>query len=427
MDKARHDIFLTRLRQELQVAMGCTEPACVALTAATARKDFCFDPESIVIRASRDMIKNVMHVGLPNSDLKGIGAAAALGIVISEPSKGLNILSDLSEEITAKASELLQNKKILVELAEGAPPVYVSVTLVKGENKVTAVARDFHANVRLLQEGEAEDAFVNQNLDDNSSTYSIDDIYEFALTTSFEEMAFLYDCAKINLNLSKHAIKNNYGISVGRISCPEEEANSYNIDSLFIKASSYAAAASDARMAGCPMPVVINSGSGNQGITISVPILIVGKGLGKSKEEITRALALAHLTALMLTDRKGRLSALCGAFTASIGTAIGYIYLLSGSLAQMKDVSDLMVANLIGLLCDGAKGSCALKIYSCLEGAALSCKIVLAGSKVPAGEGVLGYSTNDTLDVIEKISKDGMIPLDKTILSLLIEHNKKRA
>lgn len=427
MEKTKADVFLERLRSELQVAMGCTEPACVALTAATAQNSFGLEPEKIVIRASRDMIKNVMHVGLPNSDLKGISAAAALGIVISDPFRGLNILSSLNEEDTQRAAKLLGERKISVELAEGAPPVYVSITLKKGEKEVTAVAKDFHTNVRILMDGEREESFSQQNMSEDKNTYSLDDIYEFACTVPLERISFLLDCAKVNLELSEFAIKKNYGISVGRISCPQDGDGMHDIDSLFAKASSYASAASDARMAGCPMPVVINSGSGNQGITISVPLLVLGKGLSKSEEEIIRALALSHLTALMLTDRKGRLSALCGAFTASIGTAVGYVYLLSGTLEQMKNVSDLMVANLIGLLCDGAKGSCALKIHSCLDGAALSCKIVMAGNKVPAGEGVLGYSSDDTLDVIERISRDGMVPLDKTVLSLLIEHNRKRA
>ena len=416
--------YTSLLKKELVVAMGCTEPAATALAAASARSALGTNPERIFIRASRDMIKNAMHAGIPHTSLKGIKAAAALGIAAGEASMGLNILSALGPNAEQQAREYLDSGLVNLELAEGAPPVFIEVRLEAGTKRTTARIIHEHTRVTILDKDETDEAFSFEAPPVAGPLLELPGIYEYAATVSPDELGFLIEGARTNLELAKHSIATGYGIQVGKTMLENPgtaEPPAEAVDVLFRQGAALAAAASDARMAGCSMPVVINSGSGNQGITISVPVLVLAEGLGRGREETIRALCLAHLTALMITARKDRLSALCGAFTAAIGTAAGFIRLLGGSYEDLELCINNMVGNLIGLLCDGAKGSCALKIYSCVEAAAMGVKIALAGHSVPSAEGVLGHTLDETLLAIQKISHDGMVSLDKTVLSLLMK------
>ncbi|MEN6562092.1 MAG: L-serine ammonia-lyase, iron-sulfur-dependent, subunit alpha [Christensenella sp.] len=430
---AKESPYISLLKKELVTAMGCTEPSAAALAAASARVALGTEPAHIVIRASRDIIKNAMHVGIPNSEMKGIKAAVAMGIACGDASKGLNILSGLEPETELHARRLLESNAMELELAENVPPLFIEIRLTTGKRRAGARIVHDHTNLERIGADEWDRDFTCE-MDDLKSTMpklDLPGIVAFASAVPAEEIDFLVDGALINMELAEHSLKAGYGICVGKITFESYGAVQGNerptIDYLFRKGASLAAAGSDARMAGCPMPVVINSGSGNQGITISVPILILAQGLHCSREETARALCLAHLVALMMTFYKDRLSALCGAFTASIGTAAGYIRLLGGSYVETNRCIDIMVANLTGLLCDGAKGSCALKIYSCLDGAALAVKLAMAGSSVSSGDGIVGYSQEETMLALEKISHEGMIPLDKTVLSVMLNKGVKQA
>ncbi|MDR1905084.1 MAG: L-serine ammonia-lyase, iron-sulfur-dependent, subunit alpha [Treponema sp.] len=412
---------LTRLlKRELLVSMGCTEPAAAALAAAAARHALGIPPQAVRIRASRDIIKNAMHAGIPHSTFKGINAAAALGVSVGDPAKGLNILSCIGPEDEERAAALLRSGCIELELAEGTPPVFIEVKVQAEGHSATARIQGEHSQVVILKDsgGETMPEYIQSG--ESYPELSPEALYDYALHVPFAEIRFLIEGARTNYAIAEHSVKTGYGIQVGKTMLEQEGGD------LFLRGASLAAAASDARMAGCSMPVVINSGSGNQGITISVPVLVLGEGLGRGEEEITRALCLAHLTALMMTARKDRLSALCGAFTAAVGTAAGYILLLGGGYDDMTRCVNNMVGNLMGILCDGAKGSCALKIYSCVEAAAMGAKIALAGRSIPASEGVLGNNLEETLRTVRQISHEGMIPLDKTILNIMIQKRKQQ-
>jgi L-cysteine desulfidase len=419
--------FTDLLRKELVTSMGCTEPAAVALAAASARSELGTKPERMFIRASRDMVKNAMHVGIPNTSLKGIKAAAALGIAGAEPSLGLNILSAIGRENEQQASEYLNSGMISLELVEGAPPLFIEIRLEAGTKRSAASIIHEHNRVEILDKDEWEENYKNEAPAAFDPDLKLPAIYEYAAKAPLNDLEFLIEGAKTNLELSKHSIANGYGIQVGMtmLEPGQKEVGAAPVDFLFRQGAAMAAAASDARMAGCSMPVVINSGSGNQGITISVPILVLAEGLGRSQEDTSRALCLAHLTALMITARKERLSALCGAFTAASGTAAGYVRLLGGSYEDVLRCINNMVGSLIGILCDGAKGSCALKVYSCVEAAAMGAKIAMAGYCAPGTEGVVGKNLDETLAAIEVISRDGMVPLDKAILSLMIKRTNE--
>ena len=454
MDKERESFFLDFLKRELVTAMGCTEPAAAALAAASARKALGGFPEKIRVRASRDIIKNALHAGIPNSKIKGINAAVALGIARGDPKDGLNILAGLGNGEEELAQEILGSGKMSLELAEGEPPLFIEVWLEAGGRRAGSRIKKEHHRLEILADSEfpAETSARAENSRALSSDagsrdegkvekaagaepFTLEEIYQYASEAPFTDIAFLVNAARTNMELALHSVKTGYGIQVGKTMWetagrePPESAPTPGewgpMESLFRQGAALAAAASDARMAGCSMPVVINSGSGNQGITISVPILVLAQGLGRGEEETARALCLANLTALLMTARKDRLSALCGAFTAAAGTAAGYIRLLNGDYRDLERCISNMAGNLIGLLCDGAKGSCAMKIYSCVEAAAMGAKIALAGHSIPAAEGILGNNIDETLEIIERLSHEGMIPLDKTVLNIMLEKERR--
>jgi L-cysteine desulfidase len=418
--------FTSLLKKELVVAMGCTEPAAVALAGATVRRAFGATPERILVRASRDIIKNAMHAGIPHTDMKGITAAAALGIAGGDPSKGLNIFSSLLPDTERKAYDLLRSGKMKLELAEEVPLVFIEVLFEAGDKRMAARIQDSHDQMEIIENPRVGSKLCSASGSVPEMKLGLPEIYEYTNQVSAEEIFFLVDGARTNLELARHSVKTGYGIQVGTTMMEGgnggEDKSSPNY--FFRLGAALAAAASDARMAGCSMPVVINSGSGNQGITISVPVLVLADGFGAGREDTARALCLAHLTALMITARKGRLSALCGAFTAAVGTAAGFVKLLGGDYGDIERCINNMLGNLIGLLCDGAKGSCALKIYSCVEAAAMGAKIALTGRSIPPAEGVLGSSLEETLEALRKISHDGMVPLDKTVLGLMLEKTR---
>ncbi|QQO10304.1 serine dehydratase subunit alpha family protein [Breznakiella homolactica] len=426
MDTTAKTFFTGLLKKELITAMGCTEPAAAALAGAAARKELGARPEKITIRASRDIIKNAMHVGIPNTGLKGIAAAAALGISGADPTESLSLLSHVSPEQEAEAAAYLNSGSVRLELAEGVPPIFIEVELEAGGQSACARVRDEHHKVSIVSRGadSAGDKSVDPEKTKALELLKLPLIWEYAGSVPLEDIAFLIDAAKTNLSIAQHSAEKGYGIGVGKAMLREQAGAAPG--ELFRRGAALAAAASDARMAGCSMPVVINSGSGNQGITIAVPVIVLARGLKKSDEDLARALCLANLTALMVTYRKDRLSALCGAFTAAMGTAAGFIRLLGGNTDDITRAIDNMVGNLTGILCDGAKSSCALKIYSCVEAAAMGVQLALTGRSVPSSEGIIGESMESTLGIIERISHDGMVPLDKTVLEIMLEKGNKR-
>jgi L-cysteine desulfidase len=365
-----------------------------------------------------------MHAGIPHTEMKGINAAVALGITGGDPANGLNIFSSLDSGTEEKARELLRSGIINLELAERVPPVFIEVRFEAGARRVAARIRDNHSQVEIVEDPGNESGPDAGSVQETE--FSLAAIYEYTSQVPLEEISFLVDGARTNLELARHSIETGYGIQVGKIMLKEENTGKDrpSPDYLFRLGAALAAAASDARMAGCSMPVVINSGSGNQGITVSVPVLVLADGFGASREETARSLCLAQLTALMITARKDRLSALCGAFTAAIGTAAGFVRLLGGDYEDTERCISNMAGNLIGLLCDGAKGSCALKIYSCVEAAAMGAKLAMAGRSIPPSEGILGSSLDETLEAIQKISHEGMTPLDKTVLEIMLKKQR---
>jgi L-cysteine desulfidase len=420
--------YVELLKREMVVAMGCTEPAAAALAGGKAMQLLGCAPETVQVYSSRDMIKNAMGVSIPNCTMRGIQAAVCLGICGGDPDNGLSILSVVTDEQRAAAAEL--TRVTTLELEENVPPVYIKVALAGGgHSAVCAVAHQHDRFVTLRKDDKVLLAAGDREIDNKSSgmrkleaDLSVADILAFADNVPLDDVSFVLQGAKINLSLACHAVENEYGLSVGKAVLGTNPEAPRSFSDAVHQAAGLAAAASDARMSGCAREVIINSGSGNQGITCSVPVLKVALFLGCSEEKLTRALCVSQLVALSLTVRKGRLSALCGAFTAAIGTSCGFVYLLGGREKEMDMAIRAMVANLTGIVCDGAKQTCALKIFSCVEAAGLSCQLAFQG-QAPGGEsGIVGNNSAETIDHLSRLSHEGMVNTDRTILSIMLEN-----
>ncbi|MGB4408086.1 MAG: L-serine ammonia-lyase, iron-sulfur-dependent, subunit alpha [Sphaerochaeta sp.] len=419
------DTFLELLKKEMRPAMGCTEPAASALAGAKAGSLLGDIPTSVEVVTSRDMVKNAMGVGLPNCSLKGIQAAVALGVCKGEVEKGLSILSEISEE----QLHLAENLSVSLSISSTVPSLYIKVTAHKGTRSSVAVISGEHDRFSFLQKD--DEILLSLPVDNCSSVLdesdqwligkvSLADLLAYAEAAPEEAIALCLDAKNTNLVIAEHAVRNEYGLSVGRIASESLNQEPGSLSEAFSLGSALAAAASDARMAGCPLPVIINSGSGNQGITLTVPLAVVGGYLKKSDETLGKALVLSELVGLSLTARKNRLSALCGAFTAAIGTACGLVYLLDGDLEIMDRAINTMIGNLTGIICDGAKMTCSLKIYSCVEAANLACKLAFRGYSPGNESGIVGKSSLESMDFLARLSREGMEETDKTILSIML-------
>ncbi len=433
MENSKIQAIIELLKKEMVPAMGCTEPAASALSGAKARELLGEEVQKATVYASRDMVKNAMGVGLPNCDLKGILAAVALGICGGDTKKNLSILSEITAEQKAKAAKV----KADLILVDKVPPLFVSVKVQGKNHEALATISGAHDRFSHLERDqkvlidlplEVENAQKNSETKSNDNEFlkalKLDDIIAFANEVSLNDVLYINDSIKTNMNIAKEAINGEYGLQVGKTTLAttlldKEEPKS--LAEAFDSAASFAAAGSDARMSGCSMPVVINSGSGNQGITVTVPVYLVGKFLKVSQEKIVRAVCVSQLVGLALTARKNRLSALCGAFTASIGTACAYVYLLDGDRQTMDRAVNTMVGNLTGIICDGAKNTCALKIYSCLQAAALSVKLALKGFAPGSESGIVGNDSLESMVHLSRISSEGMEQTDKTIMSIMLD------
>lgn len=423
--------YLSILKKELKPAMGCTEPAAAALSGAVARDILGSQPDKIQVFASRDMIKNVMGVGIPNSSYSGLDTAVLVGILYGDASKGLNILSSVSGEDQSELERFRSKERITIELTEGTPPIYIKVNMEKNlESASVTIAGEHDRIVEKTKNGKIIYS-ISQESERPIETivfpedWSIKGIFNFIGEVNEKDGVFLLDAAHTNRTIAEHSLSQPYGMNVGRIMNEELKNGVSTLEEAFKFAAVLSSAASDARMAGCSMPVVINSGSGNQGITATIPPMVLAEYLKTDNTTLIRALCLSHLVAIYLTLQKGRLSALCGVFTAAIGTSCAYVYLLGGTFRQIENVINIMVANLMGIICDGAKKTCALKIYSCVDAAAMSTRLALKDFSVGKEAGILGENSDETISYIEKISHEGMENTDKTILSIMI--GKQRA
>lgn len=420
-----NDRIVALLKKEMVTAMGCTEPAASALAGSKAAELLGCQPQRVTVYASRDMIKNAMAVGIPNCEERGILTAVCLGVFSQNAAKNLSILSEITEEQREQAAALARASAL--ELKDGVPPVYVRVdaegeghkascTVSYEHDRFTEMSCDGAALLYQNQE-RAEDGAKDEEL---LHSLTLQQVLDFVKTVDKREVTFVREAAQTNYALACHSLAHGYGLRVGNTALaglPKEPAS---LQEAYTFAAAYSAAGSDARMSGCPMPVVINSGSGNQGITCTVPVLMLGKYLHSSEDSLLEALCVSELVGLLITARKDRLSALCGAFTAAMGAGCGMVHLLGGGIQEMNLVIRTMVGNLSGIVCDGAKTSCALKIYSSVEAATLAVRMAFNGEAPGRESGIIGADAMESIENLMNISHNGMVNTDKVILSIML-------
>lgn len=416
---------LNLLKKEMMPAMGCTEPAAAALCGAKAHELLgAGELESLRINASRDMVKNAMGVGIPSSPLKGLGVAVALGYAVGSTKDGLSILSALTNGQVEEAKGI----KTELSMVHDVPPLYVSVTAksVDGRECTAAISGEHDRFCLLEKNGEV---LLSLPLDPSEGSAADEDILreltfeevlEFADTVDVGELSFVRDAIRTNYEIADFSIEGNFGLEVGKTMLEGIREPLISLKDAFSKGAALAAAGSDARMSGCPMPVIINSGSGNQGITVTVPVKVVADYLGCTEERAIRAVCISEIVGLILTAKKNRLSALCGVFTAAIGTACAWVYLLGGDSRMMNMAINTMVGNLSGIICDGAKSTCALKIYSSLECASMSVRLALKGLSPGSESGIVGGKISETIENLSRLCNEGMKVTDETVMSIMI-------
>ena len=421
MDKTLYTAYVSILKEELLPAMGCTEPNAVAYAAAVAARELGCVPETGEIVVSGNIIKNVKSVVVPNTGgLRGLAAAAAAGIVAGDPDAALQVISKATATDHRRIAEYLKTADF--PIVESDSGYIFDIDLRLSGNGHTARCRiaGYHTNIiRIERDGEIRKdvpyAEAGQNYATDRSLLSIENIVEFADTLDLEDVRpTLQRQIDYNLAIAREGLTGNYGARIGQVLL-----KSYG-NAVHVRAKAWAAAASDARMNGCSLPVVINSGSGNQGITCSVPVLIYAQELGVSEDLKLRALAVSNLITTHLKTGIGRLSAYCGAISAGVGAGAGITYLYGG---KHKEIAHTIVNALAidsGIICDGAKSSCAAKIASAVEAGLLGMEMYKHGSQFYGGDGIVTKGVENTIKNVGRLAKYGMAQTDKEIIDIMI-------
>ncbi len=417
----KYNAYVQILKEELRPAMGCTEPIALAYAAAVARRILGELPDRVVIGASGSIIKNVKSVIVPNTNhLKGIPAAAAAGIIAGNPDKELEVISEATAEDACRIKEFMENTPISVEHLNNGITFDILVTLYKGENYARVRIANYHTNIVLIEHngeilkesevsGEEEEGLTDRTL------LNMEDIWDFINSVDVDDIKEVLDRQmEYNQKIAEEGLRGTYGANIGKVLLDMDG------DNVRTRAKAMAAAGSDARMNGCELPVVINSGSGNQGITVSMPVIVYAKELQVEKEKLYRALALSNLTAIHEKTPIGRLSAYCGAVNAGAGAGAGIAYLCGGGYEEVVHTVVNALAIVSGIVCDGAKASCAAKIASAVDAGILGYNMYIRGQQFYDGDGIVTKGVEATLKNVGRLGKEGMRETNEEIIKIMI-------
>lgn len=430
MNRKIYNEYVTILESELVPALGCTEPIALAYAAAKAKEVLGKMPDHITMRCSGNIIKNVKGVKVPNSGgMKGVEAAAVLGITGGDPSQALEVLEHVTDREIDEAEKLLKAGFCDCVLKDDVANLYIEAYAVckkTEKSEALVVIEDEHTNIthiekdgQVLFHKEKKEYCQEREKTPDKSLLNLEDIITFANEVQITDVEkVLGRQIKYNTRIAEEGLRNPWGAQVGRVVLEE-----FGEDVKW-RAVAKASAGSDARMSGCALPVIINSGSGNQGMTCSLPVIEFGKELKKSKEEIYRALCVSNLVALNQKKYIGSLSAYCGAVCAAAGAGTGITYLCGGTLEQIENTVVNTIADAGGIVCDGAKPSCAAKISTALQAAILSHKMAMRGLTFARGEGLVMDCPEDTIKAVGYVGRAGMKQTDVEILNLMIGKTK---
>lgn len=417
--------YIKVLKEELVMALGCTEPIAIAYAAATARAYLGAIPDRVKIEVSGNIIKNVKSVIVPNTGgMRGIAVAAAAGIIAGNPEKKLEVIAEISDEEQKEIARFLEESKIEVTCADSPNILDIIITLYYKTSSAFVRITNSHTNIVEIRKNgievfkrEEEEKGDSGNSAENRAFMSVEGILEFAETVDLEEVRETLDRQiQCNMAIAREGLCGNYGANIGKTLLEV-----YGGEDVKIRAKAYAAAGSDARMNGCDLPVVINSGSGNQGITTSVPVIVYAEEMKVPQERMYRALLVANLVTIHLKTGIGRLSAYCGAVSAGCGSAAGIAFLNGGGIREIAHVIVNTVAITSGIVCDGAKASCAAKIAAAVDAGILGYSMYRHGQQFYDGDGLVKKGVENTIQNISRLAQQGMEGTDKEIIRIMVE------
>ena len=422
MKKDLYDTYVQILKDELLPAMGCTEPIAIAYAGAIARETLGCIPDRVEIEVSRNIIKNVKSVIVPHTGgLRGIEAAAAIGNIAGNAKRQLEVISSVTEQEIEETRKYLEETALHVDFSKSPLIFDIGITVFHGEEQAYVRIVDYHTNVVTIRHNEqtilsAEITGRTETSMADKSTLTIRDICEFAEIVKIKDVQEVLDRqVSYNMAIATEGIQNSYGANIGRVLL-----HTYGENDVKIRAKAMAAAGSDARMNGCELPVVINSGSGNQGITVSVPVVVYAKALNVSEEELYRALVVSNLSTLHIKEGIGRLSAYCGAVGAGCGAGAGIAWLHGGRYKEIAHTLVNSLAILSGTICDGAKASCAAKIAAAVDAGILGYFMYKDGQQFIDGDGIVKKDVENTIRCVGLLASEGMQETDKEIVHLMI-------
>lgn len=415
--------IIALINREVVPAIGCTEPIAVALCTARAAELLDTQPEKIEVRLSANILKNAMGVGIPGTGMIGLPIAVALGALVGRSEYRLEVLRDVTPEAVGRGARYIDEKRVCISLKEDiAEKLYIEVEASAGERRAVAVIAGGHtAFVYLERDGEVlldkRTASVAEE-EAGEVPLTLRRVWDFAITAPLDELRFILETRRVNKAAAERAFAGEFGHCVGRTLRCERERRVMG-DSIFSRILSYTSAACDARMAGAMIPVMSNSGSGNQGIAATLPVVVYADETAADEEHTIRALVLSHLTVIYIKQSLGRLSALCGCVVAATGSSCGITYLMGGAYEQVAAAVKNMIANLTGMICDGAKPSCSMKLTSGVSTAVLSAMMAMDGHCVTPVEGIIEEDVDKCIRNLTAIGRDGMNETDRLVLGIM--------
>lgn len=424
MSELKDDVFLQWLKKEVRPAQGCTEPVAIAFAAATACK--YLDEPCISIKGfiSENLYKNAMGVTIPGTNCTGVAMAAAVGVYGGDPDKGLETLRGLTDVQTKQAQEMVSNARVNISAQDTPDFIHIDLTATGAVNNCRVVIKKSHTRIEELYINEKPVTLVSQTEDKDAEaspqSFSIEDAYNFITTVSLEKIEFILEAARLNAALSQEGQQRPYGLNIaGTLATTIRQG--LMSDDLLSRILINTVAASDARMGGAAVTAMSNFGSGNQGITATMPVVVLADELKSSREELVRALALSHLVAISIHARYTRLSALCAASTAAMGAAAGMAWLFTRDLSVIQATIINMISDVSGIICDGASNSCAMKVSTVTISAFRSVLMARQGIQVSHNDGIVSQSAEQTINNLSQLVVKAMPAIDREIIQIMTE------
>ena len=420
--------IISLIHRQVVPAIGCTEPIAVALCVAKAKETLGAVPEGIEINLSANILKNAMGVGIPGTGMTGLPIAVALGALIGRSELGLEVLQDCNKDAVESGKKYIAENRIRIKLKDDAPDkLYIEVVCRGGGHEAEARIATEHTNfVYLRKDGDVtldKPISAAKEVAKEDVTLTLKKVYEFATETDIDELRFILDAKKMNEAAAADGLRENFGHQLGKTLCSPLGRGIMG-EGIFSKVLSATSCACDARMAGAMIPVMSNSGSGNQGICATMPVVVFAEENHNTEEETIRALIISNLTAIYIKQHLGTLSALCGCVVASTGSSCGITYLMGGTYEQTAFAVKNMIANLTGMICDGAKPSCALKLTSGVSTAVLSAMLAIQNKHVTSVEGIIDDDVDQSIRNLTEIGRRGMDETDRFVLDIMTHKSK---